>query len=66
MTNITNIEFDQAANGQARSIWRCHSCDTGAELLFSDLADAGTPICGECGDDMALVNVIIDEEKCDV
>lgn len=64
MPNIT--EFDQRANDRCRSIWRCHSCDINSEARFSDLAEVGTPICAECGEDMEIMTVVIEKEKSNV
>lgn len=38
----------------AESVWECEEHDVRASWTFSDVADAGTPVCEECGDDMEL------------
>ena len=60
MQQTIDSEFDQM-NERARSLWRCHSCNTSAEARFSDLAEVGPPICSECGDDLALSGIVIQD-----
>lgn len=38
--------------------WYCPRCDIHSEQYLSDIAEVGTAICEECGDDMLLgINV---------
>ena len=62
MPQTIETKFDQRANDRCRSQWRCHPCDMDAEARMSDLAEVGPPLCPSCGDDMELVNVVIDPE----
>jgi len=63
-----NVE-DQESNYRATSVWKCEEClkdhnlteeeklDAIAIWRFSDVADAGTPVCGVCCCDMELESV---------
>ena len=44
-----------------KAIW-LHECHRTIQVTsFADLADAGTPICPECGDDGELVSIFVKE-----
>jgi len=40
------------------SHWECADCGTGASFTFADCAEAGTPVCGDCDDDMELCDEV--------
>ncbi len=67
ITNTTKIELEQDELG-AITFHYFHDCDDAPEFEETVeinpyfYADAGIPVCSECGDDMGLVSATIETE----
>ena len=40
--------------GSITTAWSCADCSETAQVLLTELPEIGTPVCGDCGEDMAL------------
>lgn len=48
-------------NSTVSSFWECEDHPhEGAQVTFADMAEIGSPICPECGDDMKITHVEYD------
>ena len=54
------MENDRRAIGHFKTV--CECSEQTARLFFSDVVNTGVPICSECGVDMELVGVEINQK----
>lgn len=43
-------------DAQTRHTWECEECHTQTKVHPTFYEESGTPICGDCGDDMSYLN----------
>ena len=55
-----SMENDRRAIGHFKTV--CECSEQTARLFFSDVVNTGVPICSECGVDMELVGVEINQK----